>query len=214
MPFQESSMNCAGTIHKRHGCGVRTGKGLCSMPVEKTGSGKWTLLELVDHYENHSRDESGEYKRFFSGLKNRAEAIRVIANAEYKQLRHSHQRRLTRESLKDVFRVLNVLEKSGKLRKGYFRTFTRLFEEVKRSLGKIHGVGPLMIYDTAHRLGLLLGLEPESVHLHAGAAEGARKLGIVSRNGIAENGPVLGVLLERLAPSEVEDFLCRYKSHF
>jgi hypothetical protein len=171
-------------------------------------------LELAACYVKNSRGDSQLYKSFYASLKDQDEAIGIIANAEYEERRHSHQRRLTQEALKQVSARLKGLKKAGKLRKRSMGTFGKLFETIHDSIGKIHGVGPLMVYDTAHRLGLTMGLEPENVHLHAGAAEGARKLGIAFKGGIAEDGPVLDALLKELDPSEVEDFLCRYKSWF
>jgi hypothetical protein len=65
----------------------------------------------------------------------------------------------------------------------------------------------LTIYDTALRIGASLGLEPQSVYLHAGTRFGARRLGLDWR---AETIPVsaLPPPLRKLKPREIEDLLC------
>ncbi|GAA0621770.1 hypothetical protein GCM10009422_16990 [Brevundimonas kwangchunensis] len=67
----------------------------------------------------------------------------------------------------------------------------------------------LLTYDVAERFGRYRGLYPEQVYLHAGAARGARALGVngdrVPRDRF---GPVLGAL----EAAEIENFLCICKS--
>jgi hypothetical protein len=88
------------------------------------------------------------------------------------------------------------------------------FEQLHQIIGEliqgIRGVGPLLIYDTALRLGANLRLEPSVVFLHAGTREGARRLGLnVARSFIpsSEFPPVLRELPAR----QIEDILCIYK---
>jgi hypothetical protein len=74
-------------------------------------------------------------------------------------------------------------------------------------------VGPLIIYDTAYRIGAKLGLEPRLVYLHCGTRKGALLLGL------GKGRPYLRPeeLQERneafrfLRPYEIEDCLCIYK---
>lgn len=88
--------------------------------------------------------------------------------------------------------------------------FDELFEVVRRTIGPIHGIGALAIYDIAQRIGAHLGLEPEVVYLHRGVVEGARNLGLTTGNGVLEPAD-LPEAFRRLAPYEIEDCLCIYK---
>ena len=78
---------------------------------------------------------------------------------------------------------------------------------------RVPGIGPVTIYDTAQRIGYRLGLAPDRVYLHAGTREGARKLGLDTSHEylLPEELPFP---LQKLAPADVEDFLCRYKDKF
>ena len=67
-----------------------------------------------------------------------------------------------------------------------------------------------MIYDTAHRIGAFLGLEPEHVYVHAGTTVGAKALGLKSIDGWVAMDD-LPEVFRKLKPYEVEDFLCIYK---
>ena len=55
--------------------------------------------------------------------------------------------------------------------------FEALHEIVKREIGSVHGIGKLMVYDIAHRIGAYLGQAPTLVYLHRGTKEGAAILG-------------------------------------
>jgi hypothetical protein len=39
---------------------------------------------------------------------------------------------------------------------------------VKREIGSVHGIGKLMVYDIAHRIGAYLGKPPTLVYSHRG----------------------------------------------
>jgi hypothetical protein len=67
-----------------------------------------------------------------------------------------------------------------------------------------------VIYDTAHRIGSKLRLSPECVYLHAGTAEGARFLGIDTKEEFIPKVS-LPIELQKLEPHEIEDLLCIYK---
>jgi hypothetical protein len=75
---------------------------------------------------------------------------------------------------------------------------------------RVRRVGRLAVYDTAVRIGWHLGLEPEAVYVHAGAAKGARELGLPIADGRVERRD-LPPALRPLASDEVEDCLCIYK---
>jgi hypothetical protein len=93
------------------------------------------------------------------------------------------------------------------------RTFETLHGVVSKAIGPIHGVGKLMVYDTALRIGAYRRLSPNRVFLHADVREGAKALGLDSR---PESLPMstLPAALRNVAPAEAEDILCIYSSRF
>jgi hypothetical protein len=82
---------------------------------------------------------------------------------------------------------------------------------VKRTIGKIDGVGELAIYDTAHRLGAYCDLSPDHVYLHAGTRDGARFLGLAYRAAKLSK-KVLPKEFQKLRAEQTEDCLCMFKS--
>jgi hypothetical protein len=76
------------------------------------------------------------------------------------------------------------------------------------SLLAIHGIGALMIYDIAHRIGAYFGKAPSLVYLHQGTKEGAAILGF---NCETLDPAVLPAPFSKLTPAEIEDCLCIYK---
>ena len=83
-----------------------------------------------------------------------------------------------------------------------------MHEIVKREIGSVHGIGKLMVYDIAHRIGAYLGQAPTLVYLHRGTKEGAATLGF---RGETLDPAALPAVFSRLTPSEIEDCLCIYK---
>jgi hypothetical protein len=90
------------------------------------------------------------------------------------------------------------------------RTFDELHTLAARTVGPISFIGPLTLYDTAHRIGAFLGLRPEFVYLHAGVCSGAKALGLDYK---ANKLPMsaLPKAFQKLRPEQAEDCLCIYK---
>lgn len=93
------------------------------------------------------------------------------------------------------------------------RDFDELHERVREEIGSIGGIGRLMVYDTALRIGAKLSLAPKRVYLHSGTRAGARNLGLDWR---ADSLAVSDVprALRELEPREIEDVLCIFDAHF
>ena len=91
-----------------------------------------------------------------------------------------------------------------------FDSFHAVYSWVESVTRPINGLGATTTYDVARRLGAWLGMQPEMVYLHAGAAEGAKNLGIegemVSLNDFPDE-------IQNLRATHAETFLCIYK-HF
>jgi hypothetical protein len=90
-------------------------------------------------------------------------------------------------------------------------TFEELLERIETLIGPIPGVGELMVYDTALRIGAIVGVEPDRVYLHRGTRQGARALGLATGGNVLFMDQ-LPPQLRRLKPREVEDLLCIYKA--
>ncbi len=121
--------------------------------------------------------------------------------------RHGHQRRIKQTALQKALKTLR--SKIGELKA--CKSFEAIFDYVSSNCSDIKGLGPLYIYDTALRIGAFSKQLPKRVHLQAGALAGTRVLGLDVRNSPL---PVSAFPkpMHRLAPYEIEDFLCIYKS--
>ncbi|MDQ2772622.1 MAG: hypothetical protein M3Y54_19215 [Bacteroidota bacterium] len=101
-----------------------------------------------------------------------------------------------------------------------FKALYSLLENI-RDTGKanahIEGVGELLIYDTAHRIGGYRGLLPKEIHLHSGTRRGSRNLlGTLPRGKhwlpLSHFPSVFAEV--QVTASELEDILCIYKDDF
>lgn len=90
-------------------------------------------------------------------------------------------------------------------------TFDELYKAIEEL--KIKGIGDLTIYDTATMIGCHRQVYPTKVYLHAGAAAGARALGIDAA--VVERSLFVSLFpaFDKLNALQIEDFLCIYKSH-
>lgn len=76
------------------------------------------------------------------------------------------------------------------------------------------GIGPVTTYDVAYRLGYWLGIEPDSVYLHAGVRAGAQALGLPVRGRARIPLEDFPPPLDAMEANDVEDFLCTYRTVF
>ena len=90
-------------------------------------------------------------------------------------------------------------------------TFDELYKAVEEL--KIKGIGDLTIYDTATMIGCPNKVYPAKVYLHAGAATGAKALGIEAQ--VVDKSVFVSLFpaFYKLNPLQIEDFLCIYKLH-
>jgi len=167
-----------------------------------------TYAAVVKAYEiDHQKDASREM-RFFSIQKSLPVAIEFAATARLPgDSKHTHQWRIPNGVLQRfAFRLLAI---QGELQA--VRDFYALWSLVRREGKRVKGIGELSIYDTAHRIGAFLSIEPEFIYMHAGARAGARALGL-SIEGLYLEVEQVPVAPRRLKPYEIEDCLCIYKA--
>jgi hypothetical protein len=121
--------------------------------------------------------------------------------------RYSHQRRLKKRDLENAKSIL--IDNSSKIE--LCKNFDELFLLFESLLNSITGIGELYIYDTALRIGAKLDILPDKVYLHAGTREGAQALNCKAKMRCL-NVSDLPLEFHLLAPHEIEDVLCIFKS--
>jgi hypothetical protein len=189
----------------QRGCapGRSRSAGACPPDVDLATRDFTALDEVVADYIGRFREAARAEQRHFGTQPTIGDAVTKAAMALGEgnhKLRH--QWRIKNRVL-DRF-AHRLLERKDSIRRAL--TFDALYGIVDDVAPK--GIGKLTVYDTAHRIGSFLRLEPERVYLHAGTAAGARAMGFVRRDsvGVAE----LPSAFARLTPAEVEDCLCIY----
>jgi hypothetical protein len=164
------------------------------------------LEAIIRGYKRRYRPGVQNLRRFYSALPSLDSAIKNAGWAKTAHgKRHPHQTRLSGQALGAATAKLRSI-RDGLQR---CRNFDELLKLVRKTIGSIHGVGELMVYDTADRLGAHLGLEPERVYLHSGTRVGAKALGFSGSDSITP--AELPEPLRALEPYELEDCLCIYK---
>ncbi|GAA4420259.1 hypothetical protein [Bremerella cremea] len=164
-----------------------------------------TYGAIVRHYRKHYQPSADSNLQFYTQLPTLDEALRRAAYAETANgKRNPHQYRLKKSNLKKVHDRLKRRNLAD------CATFHELFEMAEEAIGDINGIGELMVYDTAHRLGAYLKRPPEKVYLHAGVRVGAAALGFEKSRKWLEPAE-LPKPFQQLTAQQMEDCLCIYK---
>jgi hypothetical protein len=116
---------------------------------------------------------------------------------------HGHQRRVAGKLDLGLEVCLNQNQQPDN-----FDDFHAVYSWVESITQKISGLGATTAYDVARRLGAWLNMQPTMVYLHAGAAEGAKKLGIEGETVSLNDFPRE---IQKLGATHAENFLCIYK---
>lgn len=166
-----------------------------------------TLIEIVDAYIRERREGARDEMATFRQESSRRAAIQRSARCvDEDGKRHSHQCLIPR-------RLLEIAEErlqAAANRLARAPDFDALHGIVQSEIESVRGIGKLMVYDIAHRIGAYLGKEPTLVYLHRGTKEGAAILGF---RGETLDPAKLPSAFKRLKPAEIEDCLCIYKDH-
>ena len=125
--------------------------------------------------------------------------------------RHSHQYRLVREDLMNFDeKVLLIKEKLLKA-----EDFHVLYKFLKNLEVNSSGIGEMLTYDAAERIGQYLKLYPKKVYLHAGTRVGAETLlGKINAEYINKEQLPEPLGNSTLSCSQIEDILCMYHDMF
>lgn len=154
----------------------------------------------------YSRLHGGEIeqeRRWYANRASLEDAVRSAAFAETPSgSRHGNQQGIPRKRLDEAAAILaGALDRIREC-----DSFGELQWVVERLIGGVRGLGPVMIYDTARRVGAYLDLEPDRVYLvRSRAREGAARLGLGDRRVIHRSE--LPAPLRRLRPADAEHFL-------
>jgi hypothetical protein len=169
-----------------------------------------SLRAIVTDYLTNRAPGDARYLRFYKAQRSLHEAIEKATLAVLPSgKRFSHQRLIPKTVLAKALATMTRMDRDL----SNCANFNELHSMVRKTIGSIRGVGPLMIYDTSHRLGAFLGLHPERVYLHAGTRAGAKALKIKKLGSTLEMSQ-LPVEFHRLRPEQIEDCLCVYKNNF
>ncbi|MMZ55266.1 hypothetical protein D1872_171120 [compost metagenome] len=129
--------------------------------------------------------------------------------------KHPHQWRLSKETLDNVKEKLsqnNIKTKLEELRSKREKDgFEKVYQLIRDTIYPIKGVGPLMVYDTALRIGAGLNLYPQNyLYVQQGAQEGLKNLLNINSKKIAISlispSPV-----SKLSAYHLGNFLCIYR---
>lgn len=168
------------------------------------------LSAIVRHYKMYHRKRKASELDWFRNQPTLEAAVEKAALAiDEDGKRMSHQRRIKARALRDAkVALLAVIPDLTNC-----PDFDTLHGLVRETVESIEGIGPLYIYDVSERIGTKLGLHPEKVYLHTGAAAGATNLGLDGSLLTIEVAE-LPMALQCLSPDEIEDVLCIYKDEF
>jgi hypothetical protein len=182
----------------------------CRRPKKNCSHGKsdrelHTYADVVRDYRDHYQENSCEEHGFYATQNSLQRVVELAGLAKtVDEKRHPHQRRLSADALR------RGQSKLVRCKFNACQSFDELIKMVKDAIGDVDGIGALMVYDTACRIGAFLRLEPERIYLHAGTRNGANAIGLGHGHDFLELDE-LPIEFHSLRAAEIEDCLCIYK---
>lgn len=183
--------------------------GGCRKPVQ-TSSGNESLSGLMSEWKKENRPGlhdllDGFRTSTFPDALEAASHGECPPNGKDAGKRHFHQRRIPKTAIKQWASKLGKAQ--AQIQAFHGRTFEDLFDFLDKLASKISGIGPLMVYDTALRIGANIGCLPKDwVYLHAHATIPTKHAFRIEKSDLPEDLKGLGAL----KAYEIEDFLCIY----
>ena len=139
------------------------------------------------------------------------DAIKIaVKSRDINGNKHPHQYRIQNSLLNDFSNKLNnQFEEIDKA-----SSFEQLFKIIEKN--RIHGIGEMTIYDSAFRIGIYKGIQPDKIYLHRGTRIGVeRLLGMkINKNSITKQELPTPFNNCELNLWQLEDFFCIYKDIF
>lgn len=174
-----------------------------------------TYNELIDEYlYKHDRkclhDSVIEYILEQTSIE---EVIRIAVHSKDKMGRvHPHQRHIRKIAYEKLLKAL--IPKKERI--NAIKDFDYLISLITTEGEKIFGVGEMLIYDTAFRIGKWKKIYPQKIYLHAGTRKGVERLmnkrkkdAYISKDSLP---PPFNTCI--LACWQLENFFCIYKDSF
>jgi hypothetical protein len=192
-------MNCGRTTKAPTGCGKR--KSTDTQPEINS------YAEVVAEYLKFDDKNLAIQIESFKNSASLGDAIERAALAlDSAGKRYSHQRRIPKAALRKA--KDRLLKNEAQLKS--CKDFDELFKLVEHEIKGIHGVGELVVYDTALHISHYLERPPDKIYLHAGARKGAKALKIKIKNSRTriEDMPIE---FRGLRAEQIENCLCIYK---
>lgn len=126
---------------------------------------------------------------------------------------YSHQCRLGFVLMKELAESLKKIASKIDEAKSFTKLYTLLQGHIKaqKAEGSLHGIGELCLYDISFRISAYLDCLPTEVFVQSGSKQGAEKWGLKIIKVKFDMQQLPAILLEKLAPYEIEDFLCIFK---
>lgn len=163
------------------------------------------LAALVRQYERQFIRKCQDRKAWYISAPDlRTAIIRAAESIDENGLCEPHQRRVGRIRLRRFAKALAA--KQSKIKQ------CSSFDQLHSVVGSVRmeRIGALTVYDVSERIGAFMRLRPETVYLHAGAAEGAKSLGVRGSGGKISID-ALPRPLRSLSAHDIENFLCIFK---
>jgi len=167
--------------------------------------GKMTYAQIAKDYKKNCQAIENGYIRHFSATD---KAVVRAVESEYPEgKRYPHQYRIPKSALREAKDLLETV----KFNKG--KSFDAIHELVKKAIEGVSGIGELIIYDIAHRIGASLRIKPQDVYLHCGTREGAKKLPGYKKGMKKMPLSLIPKELRHLGAEHLENCLCIYSKN-
>jgi hypothetical protein len=165
------------------------------------------IQRIVTLYKKSKEENPDLHIEFCKNQKTLAKAIIVAAQSiNWNNRIHNHQKRVGRRTLNEFAEHLCTFKRQIAKAKN----FDDLYGIVEGA--RIEGIGRLVIYDTAHRIGFFRNIFPEKIYLHSGTRKGAKNLlhKLPRKEYLYPNELPISLQRPDLQPWELEDILCIY----
>lgn len=201
-------MSCNQQTHKKTPGATNGG---CGGPPQ-IGSRTKSLSGLMSQWEKENRPDLYEILDGYRSAKF-PDALKAASRGEYPPngekagTRHPHQWRIPKAAVKHWVGKLSKAQVRIQTFRGH--PFESLFDFLDKQARSVFGIGPLMVYDTALRIGANIGSLPRDwVYLHAHARIPGVRFGVsrIRKTELPEDLKALGTL----KAYEIEAFLCVY----
>ena len=184
----------------------------CCGRAPQTGPRTKSLSEIMSEWKKQNRPNLREILDGYQSAKF-PDALKAASHGEYPPngkkagKRHPHQWRISNKAMQQWAAKLGKAQ--AKIQAFRDQPFEKLFDFLDGQASTISGVGPLMVYDTALRIGANIGRLPKNwVYLHADARIPGVRSGV--RRIRKSDLPETLKSLQALNVYEIEAILCVY----